>query len=70
VIEVALRVKVLQQLTGQSRVPEREVPHRGIARIPDEAMVGNFDRGLSPVESEVAFGVNKRICPKLLETVR
>jgi hypothetical protein len=46
VIEVAARVKAVEQLTGRSRVPELEVLHRGIAPIPDEGAVGCSDRHL------------------------
>jgi hypothetical protein len=46
VTEVAARVKVVEQLTRRSRVPEREVLHRGIAPIPDEGAVGCSDRRL------------------------
>jgi hypothetical protein len=43
VIEVAARVKAVEQLVMRSRVPEPEVPHRGIESIPDEGAVGCSD---------------------------
>jgi hypothetical protein len=44
--EVAVRVRAVEPLTGRSNVPEPEVVHRGINRIPDEGAVGCFDRRL------------------------
>jgi hypothetical protein len=46
VIKVAARVKGVEQLTGRSRLPEPEVLHRDIDRIPDEGTVGYSDRRL------------------------
>jgi hypothetical protein len=36
VVEVAARVKAVEQLTMRSRAPQPEVLHRGIEPIPDE----------------------------------
>jgi hypothetical protein len=50
VIEVAARVNAVEQLTGRPRLPEPEVLHRGIARIPDEGRLGSSDRCLSAMK--------------------
>jgi hypothetical protein len=51
VIEVAGRIKAVEQLTGRSKVPQLEVLHRGIAQIPDEGRLGSSDRCLSAMKS-------------------
>jgi hypothetical protein len=53
VIEVAARVKAVEQLTGRSSVPEPEVLHRSIARIPEEGTVGYSDRRLSAMKPRI-----------------
>jgi hypothetical protein len=49
-IEVAARAKGVEQLTGRSRVPERQAFHRGIDRIVDEGRLGSSDRCLSAMK--------------------